>query len=385
MISRLHHINALRRLLKQFPIVAIIGARQVGKTTLARIFLRQQRTAVTLFDLEDPRNAARLADPMLALKDLRGIVVIDEVQRKPEVFEVLRVLADRSPRQAQFLVLGSASPAIIHTSAETLAGRIAYHELSGFSVEETGLAHLNKLWQRGGFPGSYLAASQRASVDWRSHFIRTFLERDIPQLGINLNASLLYRFWSMVAHYHGQIWNSSELARSFGVADTTIRKYLDLLTDAMVVRQLPPWSENLKKRQIKSPKVYVLDSGLLHSLLNIYSYEELQRHPKVGASWEGFFVDQIIRLLDLRRGEYFFWGTHTGAELDLVVMRGRKRIGFEIKRTTAPAVTPSMRSALTDLHLHKIYVVHAGDESFVLHKQIHAIAASRLLKDIPWA
>jgi len=382
-IKRQHHIAELSRLLHRFPVVALIGARQVGKTTLARQFAASAKGPLAFFDLEHPADIARLADPMLALQSLRGTVIIDEIQRLPELFSPLRVLADRKRGPARFLVLGSASPALLQQSSESLAGRIAYYELDGFGLDEIGAEHFERLWIRGGFPSSYLARSASDSAEWRRNFIRTFLERDIPQLGISIKAATLYRFWSMLAHYHGQIWNSSEFARSFGLADTTIRKYLDLLSDAFVVRQLLPWSENLKKRQIRSPKVYVRDSGLLHTLLGLETSDELERHPKVGASWEGFLIEQLLRHLDARREEIFFWGTHTGAELDLLIVRGRRKIGFEIKRSTAPAMTPSMRSTLHDLGLQKLYVVHAGKETFPLQQNVTAVSVHTMLDDIP--
>lgn len=383
MILRPAELKSLRSLLNRFPVVAIIGARQVGKTTLARMFTGQFSGTVSTFDLEDPSEVARLTDPMLALQDLHGLVIIDEIQRKPDLFPVLRVLADRRPRRTKYLLLGSASPHLLKQTSESLAGRIAYHELNGFGLEEAGVKNLEKLWLRGAFPRSYLARTNAISSQWRREFIRTFLERDLPQLGFSLQESTLYRFWSMVAHYHGQLWNSMEFARSFGISDASVRRYLDILTDTFVLRQLKPWSENIKKRQVKAPKVYVTDSGLLHTLLGVESSDELQHHPKIGASWEGFMVEQIIRYMGVRMGDCFFWRTYAGAELDLLIQRRGKRIGFEVKRTVAPALTPSMRNAITDLSLNRLYVVHAGSESFPLKKNVTAIAACNLLRDIP--
>jgi uncharacterized protein len=334
------------------------------------------------YDMENPADAARLTDPMLALKDLQGIVVIDEVQRHPDLFPVLRVLADRRPNPARFLVLGSASPELLRQSSETLAGRIYYHELGGFSLEEVGIENANQLWFRGGLPRSFLARTHRESFENRTGYIRTFLERDLPQLGINVSSSTMRRFWIMLAHYHGQTWNSSELARSFGVSDTTVRSYLDQLTSALVVRQLLPWHENISKRQVKSPKVYIADSGIFHALLNLPEPADVDAHPKCGASWEGFVIDQLMRHLGARPEECFFWATHAGAELDLLIVRGRKRLGFEIKRTSAPKVTPSMRHALTDLKLTQLNVIHAGDHTFPLAEEIRAVALDRLLLDI---
>lgn len=378
MIDRKLHRQRVAALLGRFPVVAILGARQVGKTTLAGELARQGRTRVTRFDLENPADLARLADPMLGLQDLTGIVILDEVQRHPGLFPVLRVLADRRPRRARFLVLGSASPGLLRQSSETLAGRIAYYELPGLSLRETGAQHAIRLWVRGGFPLSYLSRSDAASMEWRTQFTRTFVERDLPGLGIRVGPETLRRFWSMIAHRHGQLWNASDVGRSFGLADTTVRGYLDALSDALVVRQLRPWHENLGKRQVKAPKIYVRDSGLLHALLNLPARRDIEGHPQLGASWEGFVIDQILQHMEARSEESFFWRTHTGAELDLLVVRGRSRLGFEVKRTAAPAITPSMRNAMRDLKLGTLTVVHAGQASFSLARDIHAIAVADL-------
>jgi predicted AAA+ superfamily ATPase len=382
MIQRYGEIDKVGQLLKRYRVVGIVGARQVGKTTLARSFIDSIDKATSYFDLENPEDLARLADPMLALKNLKGLVVIDEVQLLPELFPVLRVLVDRPRGQCRFLILGSASPGLLRQSSETLAGRILYHQLSGFTMDEIGPENHMLLWLRGGFPRSYLARTHTESDEWRRGFIKTFLERDLPQLGITIRSTTLNRFWRMLAHYHGQIWNSSDFARSFGVADTTVRHYLDLLTSALVIQQLPPWHENISKRQVKAPKIYIADSGLLHSLLNIKTFRDLEGHPKLGASWEGFVIQQIIRQLGARTDECFFWATHAGAELDLLVMRGGQRLGFEIKRTSSPKITPSMRIALRDLKLNRLDVIHAGDTTFRLDKNIRAVALTRLLDDI---
>jgi len=382
MIKRKQELATLRSLLHRYPIVGIVGARQVGKTTLARLLVAQTKGTVSYFDLENPEDMARLGDPMLSLKGLKGLVVIDEIQRFPDLFQVLRVLVDRPKSPSRFLVLGSASPALLHQASETLAGRISYHHLSGFSLDEVGVKQHLRLWLRGGFPRSFLARSDAESDEWRRGFIRTFLERDLPQLGITIRSTTLHRFWTMLAHYHGQIWNASEFARSFGVADTTIRNYLDLLTSAMVVRQLSPWHENIAKRQVKAPKVYITDSGLLHALLNLISFRDLEVHPKLGASWEGFVLEQVIHRLKARTEECFFWATHAGAELDLLVVRGRERLGFEIKRTSSPRLTTSMRSALSNLYLKSLHVIHAGEETFQMEKRVWAIALSRILNDL---
>jgi predicted AAA+ superfamily ATPase len=382
MIDRPRELEALDRLLRRFPVVGIVGARQVGKTTLARTFADRTRKKVIYYDLENPEDLARLSDPMIALKPLTGVVIIDEVQRMPELFPVLRVLADRPGRRARFLILGSASPALLRQSSESLAGRIAYRQLNGFSLMEVGEGEHLQLWVRGGFPRSYLARTLEASCEWRREFIRTFLEKDLPQLGINIRSTILQRFWSMLAHYHGQIWNASEFARSFGVSDNTVRNYLDVLTAALVVRQLPPWHENIGKRQVKSPKVYITDSGILHSLLNQRTRHDLEGHPKVGASWEGFVLEQIINHIQARPEECYFWSTYSGAELDLLVVRGRRRIGIEVKRTVSPKITPSMRQALKDLRLQGIDVIHAGEGTFPLDEKIRAVSLSRLLADV---
>ena len=382
MVERESEVEAVLGLLKRHRVVGILGARQVGKTTLARMIIEHSRRQAEFFDLENPEDLARLQDPMLALKDLRGLVVIDEVQRVSDLFPVLRVLADRPRTPARFLVLGSASPELLRQGSETLAGRIVYHELGAFCLEEVGAERHLRLWLRGGMPRSYLARSLRESHEWRRSFVQTFLERDLPQLGININSTTMRRFWTMLAHYHGQTWNASEFARSFGVADTTIRGYLDRLAAALVVRQLQPWHENISKRQVRAPKVYVADSGLLHTLLNLRTQTDLEGHPKVGASWEGFAIEQIRWQLGVERDECFFWATHAGAELDLLVVRGRTRLGFEIKRTTAPKVTPSMRHALKDLKLERLDVIYAGETSFPLAERIRAISLSRLLDDL---
>jgi len=335
------------------------------------------------FDLEDLNDLGRLSEPRLTLGRLRGLVVIDEIQRRPDLFQTLRVLVDEAKNPRRVLVLGSASPELLRQSSETLAGRIAYHELSGFHLEEVGAGLLDRLWIRGGFPRSFLSKSEMASRDWRNSFVQTFLERDLPQLGLTLPAPTLRRFWTMVAHYHGQTWNASEISGSLGFTDTTARRYLDLLTATFMVRPLPPWSENLGKRQVKAPKIYLSDSGILHALLGLQGRDDLESNPKLGASWEGFLLNQVIERLEARREECFFWATHQGAELDLLVVRGNKRLGFEFKRTSTPTVTKSMHIAMHDLKLDSLTVIHAGPHSFPLPDGVQAVAASRLLEDIP--
>jgi len=378
MIDRGRHLARVEALVSQFPVVGILGARQVGKTTLAKQIAARSGDQTTVFDLEDADDLARLAEPKLALAHLSGLVVLDEVQRRPDLFPFLRVQVDRPDNRARFLVLGSASPELLHRGSETLAGRIAFHELEGFGIDEVGVAAANLLWLRGGFPRSYLADSDQTSGEWRRSFVRSFLERDIPQLGNQIPAVALHRFWRMLAHYHAQIWNAAELARAFGVAATTVRRYLDLLTGALVVRQLPPWHENLSKRQVRSPKIYVADSGLLHTLLGIESAEDLETHPKVGASWEGFVLREAIACLGARIDECYFWATHSGAELDLLVVRGSRRVGIEVKRTTSPSFTRSMRAAKDSLRLDSMALVHAGDHTFPLDDGVDAVAFSDL-------
>lgn len=381
-VGRPEHVQRIRQLLRRSPVVAILGPRQAGKTTLAAGIRRSWSGPSVAFDLEDPGDLASLADPLLTLRPLRGLVVLDEVQRLPGLFPVLRVLADRPRSPARFLVLGSATPDLLRQSSESLAGRLSFHDLGGFSLGEVGIRHHSALWLRGGFPRSFLARSGRESFDWRLDFVRTFLERDLPQLGVSIPAVTMRRFWTMLAHYHGQVWNASEFARSFGVSDMTVRRYLDLLAATFIVRVLAPWHENVGKRQVKSPKIYLADSGLLHALLNIPGREDLERHPKVGASFEGFAMTAVVDRLRARWNECYFWATHAGAELDLLVVRGRTRIGFEFKRTVAPAVTPSMRTALSDLGLARLDVIHAGDRTYPLAPRIRAVALSRILDDL---
>ncbi|MBN1420122.1 MAG: ATP-binding protein [Planctomycetes bacterium] len=382
MIDRAKERAIVEGLLSRHRAVAIVGARQVGKTTLANEVAARFRGSATVFDLEDPRDLARLSDPMLALGERRGLVVIDEIQNRPDLFPIIRVLADRRRPAVRFLLLGSASPGLIRRTSESLAGRVAYHELRGFTAEEVGEAALRRLWFRGGFPLSFLARSDRASAEWRREFLRTFLERDLPQLGIPIAAQTLRRFWSMLAHYHGQIWNASEFGRAFGVSDNTVRHYLDILEGTFVVRRLPPFHANLAKRQVKAPKIYIADGGILHVLLGIESFRDLEGHPKVGASWEGFALDHVVRHIGARPEEMFFWATHTGAEIDLLVARGRTRLGFEFKRTTAPSLTKSMHSALADLDLARLYVVHAGTDSFPLAPKVRAVALQEIRKGL---
>ncbi len=360
--------------LRRSRIVVLIGPRQCGKTTLARQFL--PTTAVGYFDLEDPVSLARLNEPMTALRDLTGLIVIDEVQRRPDLFPILRVLVDRDPLPARFLILGSASPGLLRQSSESLAGRIEIVEMSGFSLREVGLASVNTHWLRGGFPLSFLAGSNEDSAAWRASFIQTFLERDLPQMGIGLAAPTLLRFWRMLAHYHGQIWNAAEFARSLGVNESTARRYLDALAGVLMVRPLQPFQASLKKRQVKSPKVYLRDSGLLHQLLGIRDERDLLTHPRCGASWEGYAIEETLRLA--QPAEAYFWATHNGAELDLLMIKGGKRIGVECKRMDAPRFTASMRIALNDLALDRLVVLYPGDTSYSLDEKIIVEPLARL-------
>ncbi|MCP3964385.1 MAG: ATP-binding protein [bacterium] len=382
MVTRERHLKRLEGLLQRHPVVAVVGARQVGKTTLALELSRRFGGTAVTFDLENPAHVARLEDPMLALEGLEGLVAIDEIQNRPELFPVLRVLADRPGTPARFLVLGSASPHLLRQSSESLAGRIAYYELDGFMVDEVGPVRLQDLWLRGRFPRSFLAASDAESAEWRRDFVGTFLERDLPQLASSLPPATLRRFWTMLAHVHGQNWNASDFARSFGVSDTTVRRYLDQLTSTFMVHQLQPWHENLRKRQVKAPRIFLADSGLLHTLLNLENLDDVLSHPKVGASWEGFALSVVTARLGARRDEIYFWATHAGAEIDLVVVRGRRRLGFEFKRTVAPKVTKSMRIALSDLRLDRIDVVHAGAETFQLAEDVRAVGLGRVWEDL---
>ena len=369
MINRDPLLNTLNRALARSRVVVLTGPRQCGKTTLARELLDEE--SINYFDLEDPASLARLDEPMTALRPLRGLVVVDEVQRRPDLFPVLRVLADRSDSSAHFLILGSASGDLLRQTSESLAGRMEQVTMGGFSLDELGPEAEEALWLRGGFPLSYLAENEVDSVVWRKSFIQTLLERDFPQWGVRVPAVALQRFWAVVAHYHGQTWNAAEPARALGVGESTTRRHLDLLTDAFMIRQLQPFHANLRKRQVKSPKIYVRDSGLLHQLLGVDSLKALLTHPKIGASWEGFVLEQLLG--SVPHDEAFFWATHQGAEIDLVLRRGDELLGVECKRTDTPRLTRSIVIAMEDLGLERVAVVYPGVKRFPLSEQVEAV------------
>ena len=371
LIERASYREQVETCLELSRITALLGPRQCGKTTLARQLVPSKEG---YFDLEDPLDLARLEAPRQALGKLTGRVVIDEIQHRPDLFPLLRVLADREDNPARFLLLGSASPDLVKGVSESLAGRVAFVDIAGFDGSEVGFDKLDTLWVRGGFPESFLSSSEDGSFQWRQNFIRTFLSRDIPQLGINIPSEQLRRFWLMLAHFHGQTWNASELAASLSLNYKTVQHYLDILTGAFMVRQLQPWTENLGKRVRKAPKIYLRDSGVFHALQNIRSPAELQAHPKLGASWEGLALEHILRVLRLGPDEAFYWATHGGAEVDLLVFRGGKRYGFEFKYADAPRTTKSMRVAMEDLGLERLWVLYPGETDYALDERIDVLS-----------
>ncbi|MBK7685981.1 MAG: ATP-binding protein [Rhodocyclaceae bacterium] len=378
MINRPLFENRIRTALDRSPVVALVGPRQVGKTTLARQFVAPDSS--NYFDLEDPISLARLAEPMTALAPLSGLVVIDEIQRAGDLFPVLRVLADRPQshgEETRFLILGSASPALLQQSSESLAGRIEVIEIGGLALDEVGVSETDNLWLRGGFPRAFLSRSNADSQAWRKQFLLALVERDLPQLGMSLPPAAMMRFLAMLAHYHGQIWNAADPARSLGISEPTVRRYLDLLTGAYLVRQLAPWHENLGKRQVKSPKLYWRDSGLLHQLLGISTHGALLSHPRCGASWEGFVMEALLRTLSPDAA--YFWATHTGAELDGLFIRNGFRLGIEIKRADAPRMTPSMRHALADLKLDLLWVIYPGNIAYSLHERVQVLPLAQAI------
>jgi len=375
-IERTADVALVHAALRRSRLVALVGPRQCGKTTLARQFVPPE--SLNYFDLEDPASLARLSEPETALRPLKKLVVIDEIQRRPDLFPLLRVLADRKPLPARFLILGSASPDLLRQSSETLAGRLETVPLEGFRLSDLGGWAQTRHWIRGGFPLAYIARSEAESLAWRRQFLQTFLERDMPQLGITIPAASLRRFWTMVAHYHGQIWNAAELARALALGESTVRRYLDLMTGVFMIRQLQPWFENLGKRQVKAPKLYVRDTGLLHALLGVANQRDLESHPKVGASWEGYAVEEVLK--SFRPDQAYFWATHGGAELDLLLFKSGRRIGVECKRADAPRLTPSMRIALADLKLGHLYVLYPGEKAYSLAKNVEVMPLANFVK-----
>lgn len=373
-IQRNIFLDELLQGFRVHAVVALLGPRQCGKTTIANIYsnkIRQQDIPVKIFDLEDPNHLRQLENPKLALEPLKGLIVIDEIQNKPELFPLLRVLVDKNKGTQQYLILGSASRELIKQSSETLAGRVAFIELTPFNSIE--INNLNYLWLKGGYPISYLAESEEDSFNWRKNYITTFLEKDIPNLGINIPANSLRKFWNLLAHYHGNILNSSELGRALGVSHTTVKKYLEILVGTFMIRELKPWHENISKRQVKQSKIYFRDSGIYHYFLGIIHQDDLQATPKIGASWEGFALEETIRLLNIDAEDCYFWATHQGAELDLLITKYGRKIGFEYKYQDAPKITKSMQIAIDSLNLDKLYVVYPGKDNYKLGDIIEVI------------
>ena len=371
-IIRKKELSFIKNRFESIPIIGILGPRQCGKTTLAKQFCAKiSEKEIHFFDLETPNDFSALSNPMAALEDTSGYVIIDEIQRMPDLFPILRVLADQN-KKTRYLILGSASPDLLKNSSETLAGRISYLQISGFDIEYAGSNQSQKLWIRGGFPRSFLAKNELASFQWRQDFISTFLERDIPALGFNIPPQTLRRFWMMLAHYHGQTFNASELGKNLGISDHTARKYLDILTQTYVIRQLYPWINNTKKRTVKTPKIYFRDTGLLHAILQLRNKHDILRHPKLGASWEGFALEQFVLKKGLKPEEVFFWSIHSSAAIDLVYFENGKMHGLEVKYSDSPRITPSMKTAITDLGLKSITILYPGKKSFKLAPEIFA-------------
>lgn len=358
------------------PVVALLGPRQCGKSTLARDYASKTKGETHFFDLENPRDLYQLENPILALEDLKGLIIIDEIQRVPNLFPYLRALVDKRKRKIKLLILGSASRDLIQQSSESLAGRITYVELTPFQLNE--VEDIKKLHIRGGFPLSYLAASEKISFKWRSDYITTFLERDLFEFGFKISPSTMRRFWMMLTHYHGQILNYSELSRSFGVSDMTVRNYLEILTQTFMIRLLQPWHENISKRQVKAPKLFFRDAGIFHTLLGVNDIVGLKSHPKIGASWEGFAMEEIISTLEMRNEECFFWGTHNNAELDLLTFQSGKRVGYEFKYSDIPIVTASMKIAFDDLKLDHLFVVVPKTKKMKLGEGITGISLGEM-------
>ena len=368
MVDRNLDIQRIRELLEVFPVTAVLGARQCGKTTISR-----ELDGTHYFDLENPRDEARFMNPQLLLENLQGLIVIDEIQRKPELFTLLRHLVDTRAGQ-KYLILGSASRELVKGSSESLAGRIGFHHLGGFSMNDVGTDNMARLWIRGAMPRSYLAESERASTLWRDNYVTTYLERDVPQLGIQVPARTLRRFWMMLAHYHGRILNFSEIGRAFGISDMTVRKYIEILEGTYMVRILSPYFTNTTKRLVKRPKLYIRDSGIFHTLMGIGSLDQLTASPWIGASWEGFALEETLGLLNRRSEEVFFWSTHSGAEIDLVFRREGRLSGIEFKYADAPRLTRSMISALNDLELQEVHVIYPGTENYRVHDRVSVVS-----------
>lgn len=375
MIERAGIKNQLKLALKRSRSVALLGPRQCGKTTLAREFV--EAGSVNYFDLEDPETIIGLAEAKTALAPLKGLIVIDEIQRRPDLFPILRVLLDRHPLPAKFLILGSASPDLLRQSSESLAGRLELVEIGGFNLTEAGIDNQTRLWFRGGLPLSFLAENDEVSFIWRKNYVQLFLERDLSQQGIHVAALALHRFWTMLAHSHGQIWNAAPLAASLGVSEYTVRKYLDILTGNFMVRQLQPWHANIKKRQVKAPKIYIRDSGVLHALLGLRSETDILRHPRSGASWEGYVIEEVVRSCE--PDDVYFWATHGGAEIDLVFLKKGSLYGVECKRADAPVLTPSIRHALEDLPVKRVVIIYPGDKRYSIHPKVEVVP----FRDIP--
>ena len=374
MIERRGYSNHVKKAISRSPIVALLGPRQCGKTTLAKIICNHQPSVY--FDLESQVDLRRLVNPEIILASLSGLVVIDEIQIKPDLFTTLRVVVDKPENRCNFLILGSASPQLIRNVSESLAGRVEFVDMAGFDLTEIGMSRWKELWGRGGFPRSFLANDDQDSYAWREGFIRTFLQRDIPQLGINIQAQAMRRFWTMLAHYHGQIWNASRIGSALGINDKTARSYLDILTETYMIRQLQPWYENISKRQMKSPKIYFCDTGLLHSLLDLSDFHAITGHPQVGASWEGFAMEQIVRMI--KPSQLYYWATYSGAELDVFIIVNGRRYGIEFKFSEAPDKTKSMAIAIESLKLNKLLIVYPGEESWPVNKKITVCPIDRV-------
>jgi predicted AAA+ superfamily ATPase len=378
MIERKRYNQRIEDAIHRSPITALLGPRQCGKTTLARAIACQQKS--TYFDLESQVDLRRLENPEMMLGSLDGLVVIDEIQTRPELFSALRVIVDKPDNKCKFLILGSASPHIIRNVSETLAGRVEFVDMSGFDVDELGSHAGQVLWTRGGFPCSYLAKNDNDSFVWREGFIRTFLQRDIPQLGINIPSAAMRRFWTMLAHYHGQSWNASRIASAMGINDKTVRSYLDILTETYMIRQLQPWHENISKRQVRSPKIYFCDTGILHSLLDLQDYHAITGHPQAGASWEGFALEQILRII--QPSQAYYWATYSEAELDLFFISNGQRYGIEFKFNEAPGKTRSMTIAMKSLNLDRLFIVYPGEKSWPITEKIMVCPISHINKTI---